>query len=338
VSELDAIVISAFSARVEFARRHQRAMRAGLRLAQSARAARAGGASRAPAAAHVPRRALSTKPPPVHPFESFLTGTSSNYIEGMYMAWKQSPASVHVSWQKVFEGVDAGMPPGQTFQPPPSINAGASLEAATVPAPTAFTGAAQPSTDYLKVTQLITAYQARGHCVADLDPLGMFDADLDGSIPPDLELANYGFTEADLDKEFDLGTGGLQLGLMEEGRGLVKLRDLIGRLQQVYTTRIGVEYTHIWNHEQVNWIREMIETPHQEEFTAEEKVSARAHMPARRRLSPRTSRLIPSSAPPCRSACSIVSAGPTTSKRSSPPSTRRRSGLGSRGARRSSSA
>ena len=267
-------------------------MRAGLRLAQSARAARAGGTSRAPAAAHVPRRALSTKPPPVHPFESFLTGTSSNYIEGMYMAWKQSPASVHVSWQKVFEGVDAGMPPGQTFQPPPSINAGASLEAATVPAPTAFTGAAQPSTDYLKVTQLITAYQARGHCVADLDPLGMFDADLDGSIPPDLELANYGFTEADLDKEFDLGTGGLQLGLMEEGRGLVKLRDLIGRLQQVYTTRIGVEYTHIWNHEQVNWIREMIETPHQEEFTAEEKVSARAHMPARR-LSPRTSRLTP---------------------------------------------
>jgi 2-oxoglutarate dehydrogenase complex dehydrogenase (E1) component-like enzyme len=69
----------------------------------------------------------------------------------------------------------------------------------------------------------------------------------------------------------------------------------------VYASNIGVEYMHIWNHEQarrrllhlhlhhyrhhhfyrhmlprsarpVNWIREQIETPEQIEFTEEEKL------------------------------------------------------------------
>ena len=86
--------------------------------------------------------------------------------------------------------------------------------------------------------------------MADLDPLGMYDADLDGSTPPDLELANYGFSEADLSKEFHL-TGLLQAGFLSGHTGPMTLREIISRLQQVYTDKIGVEYMHIWDHEQV---------------------------------------------------------------------------------------
>ena len=38
--------------------------------------------------------------------------------------------------------------------------------------------------EHIKVMQLVQAFQARGHNVADLDPLGMYDADLDGTTPP----------------------------------------------------------------------------------------------------------------------------------------------------------
>ena len=99
--------------------------------------------------------------------------------------------------------------------------------------------------------------------------LPRYDADLDGSIPPDLELANYGFTEADMDREVNLD-GLLQGGFI--GAGNMKLRDVIARLNEVYSSSIGVEYMHIWDHEQVNWIREQIETPEQIKFTKEEKM------------------------------------------------------------------
>ena len=41
------------------------------------------------------------------------------------------------------------------------------------------------------------ALQARGHHIAELDPLGISSADLDDTIPADLEIGNYGFCEPD---------------------------------------------------------------------------------------------------------------------------------------------
>jgi len=123
----------------------------------------------------------------------------------------------------------------------------------------------------MKVIQLVHAHQARGHNICELDPLGMYDADLDGSMPPDLDIAAYGFTEADMDKEFFLGNV-LQSGFLASDRGAVKLRDIIRRLQETYCGNIGVEYMHIWDHAQVNWIREQIETPQAVEFTREERL------------------------------------------------------------------
>jgi len=122
------------------------------------------------------------------------------------------------------------------------------------------------------VTQLVHAYQMRGHNVSELDPLGMYEADLDGSTPPDLELANYGFSESDMDKPVHLGAVATSGFLGMETDKPIMLRDLIGRLQDIYTGAIGVEYMHIWDHEQVNWIREQIETPNKINFTKEEKL------------------------------------------------------------------
>jgi len=217
-------------------------------------------------------RALSTNTDssPPHPFDSFLTGTSGGYIEDMYHSWVADPNSVHKSWQSVFARMDAGARPGQAFAPPPTINAGATLSTSVVPAGGVDLMGGQEAQHMMKVMQLIHAYQMRGHNVSELDPLGMYDADLDGSIPPDLELSNYGFTEADLDKEVHLG-GMMQSGFLANDRPMT-LRAILARLTETYTGSIGVEYMHIWDHEQVNWIREQIETPTKVEFTKEEKL------------------------------------------------------------------
>merc|ERR1719482_863973 len=82
-------------------------------------------------------RVLSTKVTTTtspHPFESFISGQNGGYVEDMYYQWKDDPSSVHASWRSVFARMDAGALPGQSFVPPPSINAGASLSSAVVPA------------------------------------------------------------------------------------------------------------------------------------------------------------------------------------------------------------
>ena len=48
-----------------------------------------------------------------------------------------------------------------------------------------------------RVAQLVNAYRVRGHLFADLDPL-----DITPPGHPELELANFGLTEADLDTDF----------------------------------------------------------------------------------------------------------------------------------------
>jgi 2-oxoglutarate dehydrogenase complex dehydrogenase (E1) component-like enzyme len=57
------------------------------------------------------------------------------------------------------------------------------------------------------VRLLVRAFQVRGHHVAELDPLGILDANLADVQPPELELSRYGFTERDLQKDITLGPG-----------------------------------------------------------------------------------------------------------------------------------
>ena len=59
--------------------------------------AREGGAARSPLLGAA--RAFSVEN------ESFLTGTSSVYMEEMYVTWKNDPSAVHASWDVYFRQV-----------------------------------------------------------------------------------------------------------------------------------------------------------------------------------------------------------------------------------------
>jgi 2-oxoglutarate dehydrogenase E1 component len=100
--------------------------------------------------------------------ESFINGSSIAYVEKMYEAWKEDPKSVHVSWQAYFSNVAKGITPA--FIPPPSLGGSVSF---TAPAKgeTAVAASAKDIEDHVKIYQLITAYQLKGHELCDLDPL-----------------------------------------------------------------------------------------------------------------------------------------------------------------------
>ncbi len=93
------------------------------------------------------------------------------------------------------------------------------------------------------VARLIQAWRERGHLEADLDPLG-------STRPPhpDLEPSAHGLTMWDLDRTFHAGSF-----------GVITLRALIDRLRLTYAGKIGVQWMHIDNIEERNWLEQRME-------------------------------------------------------------------------------
>ncbi|KAJ7855883.1 2-oxoglutarate dehydrogenase complex E1 component mitochondrial precursor [Mycena olivaceomarginata] len=214
--------------------------------------------------AAVPRRDLATAVPP-SPNDPFANGTNAYYAEEMYRHWRQDPKSVHVSWDVYFSGLDKGIPSSQAFQPPPRH-----FPVPADGAPALHAGGGGELDDHLKAQLLVRAYQVRGHHVADLDPLGLLDADLADVRPPELELSHYGFTERDLEKQITLGPGILP-HFANEDRKSMSLQEIIKLCKRIYCGAVGIQYVHIPDKEQCDWIRERVEIPKPWNYTVDEK-------------------------------------------------------------------
>ncbi|XP_062070398.1 2-oxoglutarate dehydrogenase-like, mitochondrial [Lepus europaeus] len=209
-------------------------------------------------------RRRSSEPPAASPGNR--GGGGSSYMEEMYFAWLEDPQSVHKSWDSFFRRASEEAPPGPTQSSSPSV----------VPEARGL-GSGRTKTsklveDHLAVQSLIRAYQIRGHHVAQLDPLGILDADLDSFVPSDLittidKLAFYDLREADLDKEFQLPTTTFIGG----SESTLSLREIIRRLESTYCQHIGLEFMFINDVEQCQWIRQKFETPGVMQFSSEEK-------------------------------------------------------------------
>ncbi|KLJ09246.1 oxoglutarate dehydrogenase (succinyl-transferring), E1 component [Blastomyces silverae] len=210
----------------------------------------------------------------VDPSDSFLQGSTANYIDEMYMAWRKDPTSVHVSWQTYFRNMEDGnMPISQAFQPPPTL---VPIPTGGVPQhmPDAGTGSAAGTevSNHLKVQLLVRAYQARGHHKAKIDPLGIRgEVEAFGyNKPKELELDHYGFTENDLDQEFALGPGILPR-FETATRKKMTLREIIAACEKIYCGSYGIEYIHIPDRVPCDWIRDRVEIPTPYKYSVDEK-------------------------------------------------------------------
>ena len=110
-----------------------------------------------------------------------------------------------------------------------------------------------------RVIRLINMYRVRGHLLADLNPIGW-----EVLSHPELDLSYNGLTVWDLDREFV--TDGLP------GPRKTTLRKIIDTLRDAYCRTVGVEYMHISDPDQKNWIQKRVEGVDITDMPREEKL------------------------------------------------------------------
>jgi len=207
-------------------------------------------------------RSYAAPPPPPAQSElqeSYLNASSGSYVEEMYEAWAHDPKSVHSSWDAYFRGGSYTAPPSLGASSNPNEVPLSSLLGNLGPGSGLSLGGGQTSTAvidaHLAVQATIRSYQVRGHLAAQIDPLGLNN--MDSEEAKKMIIRSVRVDEKDLDRVFQLPTttfiGGSEKAL--------SLREIINRLQNVYCRSIGAEYLHINNLDQIQWIRQKLETP-----------------------------------------------------------------------------
>lgn len=168
---------------------------------------------------------------------SYLKSVNADYIDEVYTRYLENPDSVDESWKFFFEGIEFG---AENFGNQSFTGASAGAGALSALSVEQLEGEG-------KVAKLIQAYRESGLNIANLNPL-----ESPATSHPFLELSRFGLTTNDLDKSFNAGK---LLGL-----GTVKLRDIIALLRDTYCSTIGVEFIHIHNPEERDWIQSRMET------------------------------------------------------------------------------
>lgn len=177
---------------------------------------------------------------------SFLTGDNALYIANLYRNYLDNPASISMEWSTYFASLGN--------QEAEILNdlAGPSWVKRTLPQEKreelpASADVQSAILDSIRAIMLIRAYRARGHMIADLDPLKLTKREN----LPELDPATYGFREEDYDRPifiYDV------LGL-----SYATLRDILRRLRKTYCGTIGIEFLHIQDPERKLWLQKRIE-------------------------------------------------------------------------------
>jgi len=162
-------------------------------------------------------------------------GVNAALVEEIRQRYEVDPTSVHASWAEFFEKPEAAAP---AAPPPPAASAPAEPQRGEIEA--------QLADKHARVLRLIHSYRARGHRIADTDPLGGQSLYF-----PELDPAHYGFGSDDLDRPYiagDLPGGPVQT-----------LRQILERLRATYCRKVGVEFTHVQDPGRKTWLQRRLE-------------------------------------------------------------------------------
>jgi len=160
---------------------------------------------------------------------------SADFIDAQYRKWKSDPTSLPEDWQFFFRGFEMAGTAGP---------------------------AASDSREALQsgVDALIHRYRDIGHLLACMDPLS--------SCPtshPLLEMDAFGLDASDQERVFAAP------GVIEAGSA--PLKEIVGRLKQTYCHSVGVEYMHLQDPDERQWLQERMEpTGNRTELSKTERI------------------------------------------------------------------
>ncbi|MEI8355379.1 MAG: thiamine pyrophosphate-dependent enzyme, partial [Deltaproteobacteria bacterium] len=155
---------------------------------------------------------------------SFIGNVTPGWLEAQYLLWKESPERVSHEWRLFFQGVEVGL--GTTSDREPL--------------------APELALKQSGVHALIHRYRDIGHLLACTDPLSACS-----TCHPLLEPEVFGLDEGDMERVFRV-------------RNFVKsdatLREIVEVMRETYCRSIGVEFMHIQEHLEREWLIERMET------------------------------------------------------------------------------
>ncbi|MFO1324052.1 MAG: 2-oxoglutarate dehydrogenase E1 component [Burkholderiales bacterium] len=160
---------------------------------------------------------------------STLFGANAPFIEELYERYLADPASVPAEWRGYFDelrGDSADVSHAPVVASFVELAKNRRMQGAMVDATTMH--------KQVLVLRLISKYRTLGMLNADLDPLRQHEPDY----VADLDIRTYGFTDADMDTEFDVGS-------YRAGPARMRLKDILSSLKETYTRTIGAEYMYI---------------------------------------------------------------------------------------------
>ncbi len=201
-----------------------------------------------------------------HRSTSYLFGGNAPYVEELYEAYLDNPASVPDTWRTYFDNL----------QNVPATDGSQARDVAHAPVVESFAQRAKANAFALKassadlavarkqvhVQSLIAAYRFLGSRWADLDPLKRTERPK----IPELEPAFYDLSESDMDITFSAAN--TYFGKAEN----MSLREIVQALRETYCGTVGVEFMHCTDPAEKRWWQERLESIRSKpSFTTEQK-------------------------------------------------------------------
>jgi 2-oxoglutarate dehydrogenase E1 component len=156
--------------------------------------------------------------------ETFLAAMSGEWLDSLYRQWQSSAGSVPEEWRLFFSGFELGL--DKTSGCDDRFDEEAALKLSGV-------------------QSLIYRYRSLGHLLACTDPLSPCQLS-----HPLLELSNFGLDENDLDTIF---------ACRRFLKPRASLREVLETMRDTYCREIGVEFMHIQEPEERQWLIDRME-------------------------------------------------------------------------------